>query len=321
MNEWLEFVSAHSPTHRTDVSTIMMAMPEHRILQVKGRDAATFLQGQLTCDLRRLEQKELLLGAHCNPKGRMISSLVLARTEADTVGMRVRANIAEPALAALKKYIVFSKATISQTEQVGIALLGDFPELPVPLPPPGSFAAGSGLTLLHHKSGVLEIWAEPAQAMALWQQLLPSVNTAPTTRLERHWAEHGIAEVQAATAEEFVPQMFNYHLVDAISFKKGCYTGQEIVARMHYKGQLKKHLYRILGEAADGPVVGAELVTGDESEKAVAIVVASAPGPAGWTGLVVTTDEIRSSGAALQGKNSNTKLTWSELPYAPYAIP
>lgn len=321
MNEWLEFVATH-PSINPAATATMMAMPEHRILQVKGRDATTFLQGQLTCDLRRLEQQELLLGAHCNPKGRMISSLVLARTAADTIGLRVRANIAEPALAALKKYIVFSKAEITPTELVGLALLCDqATDLPIQLPPRGQFTADDGLTLLHHTSGLVEIWAKPARAMALWRQLLPVVCATPAGTLERHWVENGIAEVQAATAEEFIPQMFNYHLIDAISFKKGCYTGQEIVARMHYKGQLKKHLYRITGTTAEGPVVGAELGSEEEPQKTAALVVASAQGPSGWTGLVVATDEIRANAAALTDHDSTIKFSWAELPHGLYAIP
>jgi len=316
MNEWLEFVSANTVSNPS-AAAILTAMPEHRILQVKGRDAAKFLQGQLTCDVRRLEQNDVLLGAHCNPKGRMISSFILAQTDADTIGLRVRANIAEPALAALKKYIVFSKAEITQTEKVGFALIGHpVSGLPVQLPAPGKSTAGDAFTLLHHTSGLLEVWAEPTRAMELWRQLLPGVSVASSQQLEHHWVERGIADVQAATAEEFIPQMFNYDLIDGISFKKGCYTGQEIVARMHYKGQSKKHLYRIVGDTAEGSAVGAELVTPQDPQKAAAMVVASAQGTESWTGLVVTTDEVRAHEIALTDKNSRAKFTWAELPYA-----
>lgn len=316
MNEWLEFVSTHTVSNPSAAATLT-AMPEHRILQVKGRDAAKFLQGQLTCDTRRLEQNDVLLGAHCNPKGRMISSFFLAQIDADTIGLRVRANIAEPALAALKKYIVFSKAEITQTEKVGFALIGDpVSGLPAHLPAAGKSTSGDGFTVLHHTSKLLEVWAEPARAMELWRQLLPNVTVGSIQSLERFWVEQGIAEVQAATAEEFIPQVFNYDLVDGISFKKGCYTGQEIVARMHYKGQSKKRLYRIAGDAVEGPAVGAALGITADPQKAVAMVVASAQDTAGWTGLVVATDEIRTHEIALEDKTSGAKFSWSELPYA-----
>lgn len=317
MNEWLEFVSTHTPTN-SGASLAMAAMREHRLLQVAGRDANTFLQGQLTCDLRRLEQHEVLFGAHCNAKGRMISSAVLAGMDDATIGLRVRANIAEPALAALKKYIVFSKATIAATDLVAIALLGDIAAAhPLgDLPRRGHSISRDGLTLLHHPSGLLEIWAAPQRATALWQQLLPLTAAADTDDLNRHWVEHGIAEVQAATAEEFIPQMLNYHLIDGVSFKKGCYTGQEIVARMQYRGQLKKHVYRIAGTVSDGPAVGEELVSINEPEKAVATVVAGADSATGWTGLVVTTSEIYEAKTTLIGKNSGAKFEWVPLPYA-----
>lgn len=317
MNEWLEFVTTHQPTD-SHGALAMVAMRDHQLLQVSGRDAVTFLQGQLTCDLRRLERQEVLLGAHCNAKGRMISSATLARIDESTIGLRLRANLAEPALAALKKYIVFSKATIAAADQVAIALLGDLSAaLPLgELPESGHSLSRDGLTLLHHSSGLLEIWGAPARAMALWHQLQPLTKAADLHDLNRHWIEQGIAEVQAATTEEFIPQMLNYQLVDGVSFKKGCYTGQEIVARMQYRGQLKKHTYRITANTNEGPSVGEELAATNDPDKAVALVVAGAAGPQGWTGLVVTTSEIYSARTPLTAKNSTAKFEWASLPYA-----
>lgn len=324
MNEWLEFVSAHPPAN-PNAALAMTAMAEHRLLQVTGRDAQKFLQGQLSCDLRRLEQQDVLFGAHCNPKGRMISSATIAQTGETSIGLRVRANIAEPALAALHKYIVFSKAAITPATRVTIALLGDLTLLDDDraaahslgdLPAPGKFMARDDLTLVHHASGLLEVWAEPVRAQELWQQLSPLTAAASPNALNRHWVEQGIAEVQAATAETFIPQMLNYHLIDGVSFKKGCYTGQEIVARMQYRGQLKKHTYRISGEVSEGPQVGEDLVCASNPEKVAATVVASAADAVGWTGLVVATGDIRDSEAELVSRDSGAKFRWDALPYA-----
>lgn len=317
MNEWLKFVSTHPPTN-PKASLAMTAMLDHRLLQVAGRDGMTFLQGQLTCDLRRLEQQEVLFGAHCNAKGRMISSAVLANTDDKSIGLRLHASLAEPALAALKKYIVFSKATITAADRVAIALLGDTAAAqPLgTLPEPGHFAIRDDLTLVHHASGLLEIWAEPEPAMALWQQLSPLTAPADTDALNRHWVEQGIAEVQAATMEEFIPQMLNYHLIDGVSFKKGCYTGQEIVARMHYKGQLKKHTYRITGTVSEGPEVGEDLMCASDPQKVAGTVVAGANGVAGWTGLVVATSSLYESETAVVATSSGAKFGWDALPYA-----
>lgn len=317
MNEWLEFVS-NQPPQNAKADLRMAAMLDHRLLQVAGRDVMTFLQGQLTCDLRRLDLQEVILGAHCNAKGRMISSEVLARLDETSIGLRLRANIAEPALAALKKYIVFSKASIIAADLVAIALLGDASEMSClgEIPERGHSASRDGFTLLHHPSGLLEIWTSPTRAMTIWQALLPHSAAMDTYDLNRHWVENGITEVQAATTEEFIPQMLNYHLIDGVSFKKGCYTGQEIIARMQYRGQLKKHTYRIRSELSEGPSVGEELVTENEPEKTAAIVVASANGAAGWTGLVVATSEIYEARPTLIGKNSGAKFEWASLPYA-----
>jgi folate-binding protein YgfZ len=128
--------------------------------------------------------------------------------------------------------------------------------------------------------------------------------------------EKGVAEVQAASSEEFVPQMLNYHLIDGVSFKKGCYTGQEIIARMQYRGQLKKHTYPMGGEQPIDLAVGATLVSTADVEKPVATVIASAPSDQDWRGLVVVNGDIQASEACLLDKKTGLKLAWLPLPYA-----
>lgn len=320
MNEWIGFLTTQyladaNPTPKT----ALIPMSDHRLLTITGKDAATFLQGQLTCDIRRLDDHEVLLGAHCNAKGRMISSFMVAKSDSDTIALRCHESITESALTALKKYIVFSKAQLEPGNLISIALLGWESQQLQPLlnvPERGKYGHQDGMTLIHHLTGELEIWVAPEDAINLWQTLLPSTTPCGVQMLYQHWVANGLVEVRAATREEFIPQMFNYHLVDGVSFKKGCYTGQEIVARMQYRGQLKKHTYRIVSDGTVAPEIGTELVSPSTADRAAAIVVASARIANEWQGLVVCTSEIRQTEAFLVEKDSGAKFAWAELPYA-----
>jgi len=325
MNEWLEFLSNQSLSYTVGSSeTAVVPMPEHRLLEISGKDAATFLQGQLTCDIRRLDNQDALLGAHCNPKGRVISSFWIAKTQGDAIALRCHASIAEKALATLKKYIVFSKAQLVPSNKIALAILGwkpgQFPALGN-IPERGKFSIHNELTVIHHSAGELEVWVAPEQAVSLWQSLAAEAKPASQQLLSRHWVTNGIAEVQAVTSEEFIPQMLNYHLIDGISFKKGCYTGQEIVARMQYRGQLKKHTYQISGDGTVTPAIGTSLALPSAPDKDVAIVVASTSNAVSekeepWLGLIVCTNEARETADWLIDKNSGAKFSWTPLPYA-----
>lgn len=329
MQHWLDFISQQGapwparPLEHPDCHLIPMTA--FKLITVTGPDATSFLQGQCTCDIRRLEQQEILLGAHCNPKGRMMSSFTVARTSPESITLRVRADLADACLAHFKKYLVFAKAAIALDTRIALALLGQKPEPgsspPVlgELPHPGQFRTLPEwqATLLHHRDGLAELWLEPEQAQTLWPHLLVSHCPGSSATLELHWVRQGLVHVEAATQEAFLPQMFNYQILDGISFKKGCYTGQEIVARMQYRGQLKKHTYRAVTPETVTIAVGTPLVSEQTQDKTAATVVASATSSEGCEVLAVATEETAEQGHLVfkQGE-TQINLTWAPLPYA-----
>lgn len=329
MQHWLDFLSQQGapwPARTLEhPDGHLIPMTEFKLITVTGPDAASFLQGQCTCDMRRLEQQEVLLGAHCNPKGRMLSSFAVARTAPDSITLRVRADLADACLAYFKKYLVFAKASIAFDTRVALALLrkealpGSNTETLDELPPPGRFSTLTQweATVLHHNDGLVELWLAPEHAQALWPQLVPSYSPSSIETLELHWVRQGLAHVQAATQEAFIPQMFNYQVLGGISFKKGCYTGQEIVARMQYRGQLKKHAYRAVAQVPAKIPVGAALASEQTPDKTAATVVASASTPEGCEVLVVAAEDLLEQGHLLlkQGE-TQINLAWAPLPYA-----
>lgn len=330
MDRWLDFLSRQGAIWQNGRLTgfagepptpaaRLVPMLEHRLITVEGPDAVKFLQGQLTCDLRRLEQSQILLGAHCNPKGRMISSFTVAATGPERVTLRLRSSIAAQAKAALQKYIVFSKAKIKDEPALALALVGSKDGLLAPqdVPTPGfSTIDQTGKAVLSHSAQLVEIWLTEDQAEQHWAQLAQSATPSGTAWFDLHQIRAGIAEIHAVTQEEFIPQMFNYQSVEAISFKKGCYTGQEIVARMQYRGQLKKHTYRAAVAGQREVPVGAKVVSSTDPNAAVGTVVASACTSEANEMLVVTTAEIATSADAEVALETPLKLEWLALPYA-----
>lgn len=326
MNDWHAFLTQQGATWQGErlaafpdpqrrTPHLLIPMVEHQWLQAKGPDASKFLQGQCTCDLNDMAQQKLLMGAHCNRQGRMLSSFTLSMLPEQAIGLRLRRDITQNTLTAMERYIVFSKATLTQANLIGLAIVGA-PAHALPLtdiPETGHFAVTEAAVLLHHLSGLLEIWVEPAQAQGMWQLLAPLCQPTAPAALDQHFVQNGIAEVQAPTQEVYIPQHFNYQSINAISFKKGCYTGQEIVARMQYRSQLKKHCYRMTSsDSALQLALGTVLYDPRNLEKKAGEVVASAPGEI----LVVSTEDTAAATDGLIEPISQTKFAWAELPYA-----
>lgn len=249
--------TAHSDASKELNNLGLIPLSDYRIITLTGPDALAFLQGQCTCDFTLLAQGQWLRGAHCNPKGRMISSFTAAQIAPEIIGLRVHHSIARQAVDALKKYLVFSKAKCALSERLAVglthatALALDLTAPPSPSTPPASpvvRTTAHGLLLANANNSITELWLEPEQLHVLVDRLTQQGIAQPllAPALWQHiMIAQGIAEVTEHTTQRFLPQAFNYDTIGAVSFKKGCYTGQEIIARMHYKGQSKQRLHRL----------------------------------------------------------------------------
>jgi folate-binding protein YgfZ len=247
-------------------ATVISPLGHYGILAVDGPDSAKFLQGQTTCDVAAVTDSQSLPGACCSIKGRMLTSFQLARRDDRHYWLRMRGDLVAATARNLGKYSVFSKIELAAAENI-VALGLHGPDAAavaatlgaLPAGRHGTAAAGGGLLLqLDDNAQWFECWLPQPAALALWQQCHGRLAAAGTRYWQWLTIRAGLGEVSAATADQFIPQMLNYHLTGAISFKKGCYTGQEIVARTHYRGQIKRHMHRA-GTAAPAPAPGAEI--------------------------------------------------------------
>lgn len=301
-----------------------VAINDHSLLLLKGPDAKKFLQGQVTCDIDALswdkEENQTSLGAHCTHKGRMLFSFRACQLDDDTIGLSIYKDLIPDALAALKKYSVFSKVELidGSSEYTLLGYSGDnisaLKELFPTLPGTADYAThdqGTALILLSDKR--YECWLAKQQASELIKEQSIATDTNSWTALN---IAEGIGEVRPETVEEFIPQMLNYQeIANGISFSKGCYTGQEVVARMHYLGKLKRHMYRFSSEFSETITAGTPLFK-PNSTQSIGNVVISASTNKGQELLAVVTEEAFNQDQVYLDKNCHHKLQALTLPYA-----
>ena len=300
-------------------SAFFCTLSHEGVLAVIGNDASKFLQGQLTCNLNYLSETHSSLGARCTQKGRMQSSFRIV-LEPEGCLLAMARELVEPQLADLKKYAVFSKSKLTDDSanwvrfglhQADAALQSLGITLPAET---DSVARANGLIAIRVSEGRAELWARAEQGESLKQHLSAHLTEADLNQWLLGQVRAGIGQVMAQTRELFIPQMINLQAVGGVSFKKGCYTGQEIVARMQYLGKLKRHLYRLSLQSTELPEPGTPLFAPTHSS-AVGEVVIAARSEQGIELLAVLQAEAAQAGdihvTSLQGPS----LTLLDLPY------
>ncbi|MCB1664444.1 MAG: folate-binding protein YgfZ [Pseudomonadales bacterium] len=227
------------------------------LLAVCGEDASHFLQGQLSCNLDKLGPTHSLTGAYCDLKGRVITDMqVLQRGEC--LYLLCLSGMGNALRRTLDKYIVFSKAKTSMVtldfERYGIHGEGAEQTVSTLF---GQAPANAG-DVVQHEGGLVFRLPDPAPRYEVLVQsdcdeLLEQIQALGATDDTEEWEladiRQGIVHIHPDIQETYTPQLLNYDINGVIDFKKGCYTGQEIVARMHYRGTAKKRLY--LGRVSD----------------------------------------------------------------------
>ena len=300
-------------------------LPKAQLISIKGPDAEKFMQGQFTCDLRLVTANHSAIGACCNPKGRMLAQFQIVQVADESYLLRCPAEVAPDFVAHLNKYKVFFKCELNLLDSMGcLGACGDervLSNIFGPLPAkPNQVAVKEGLTIIRvtGEQPRFELWTGSEEA----SQWLPSALQHCLTGNDIDWElleiRAGMGEVYDATREEFIPQMLNLQSLSGISFKKGCYTGQEIVARMQYLGKLKKRMYLISIDAAANSVAsepGDKLV--DAEQQTIGIVVRSAANTPDQQLALAVLDKSAAEGnkGLFLEKNQKAVCHIHELPY------
>ena len=280
------------------------------VIRVQGDDAASFLHGQLTNDFALLDMQHARLAAFCSAKGRMQASFIGFKRSKDEILLICSRDLLAQTLKRLSMFVLRAKAKL--TDATGDFQLLGLVGAAVPQP-------DSAPWTLHTQDDAFVVHLYPAagQPRALW--LAPVGCTPPQapvlTPAQWLWTEvaSGVATVSQPVYELFVPQMLNYESVGGVNFKKGCYPGQEVVARSQFRGTLKRRAFIV--HADQSVEAGQDVFAASDTEQATGTVVQAAPAPQGGWDAIVSMQTQSATEALTAGTPTGPALSVQALPY------
>ena len=297
---------------------VAVRLADWGVIRAKGDDAAAFLNGQLTQETLKLDFGQARLAGYCSPKGRLLASFVTWRGAADEILLACSADLLAPTLKRLSMFVLRAKCKLSDaTAEIalwGVALPGLVHGDAVPAQAYDTMETGGGTAIrLPDAAGATRVlWAAPSDATPPW-----ATTSSPDVW---NWLEvqSGVPRIVASTVEAFVPQMVNLELVGGVNFQKGCYPGQEIVARSQYRGTLKRRM--VLAEGASAALAGAEVFAAADPEQPAGQIVlaASLPHPEGGArhaALIEVKRALTDAGELHVGAADDPVVRLRELPY------
>lgn len=306
-------------------ANVLVDLSDQALIRARGADTQNFLNGQLSNDVRRLDATHSQLAAWCSPKGRMLVIFRLFRRGDDTL-LQFPASLLEPTLKRLRMFVLRAKVTLDNVdaELVNFGLSG--PDAEKLLRDAAGFAPGEingsetrdEITIIKLAGPYprFEIIAAPDNVIKLWNDL--KTKALPAGAPVWAWLDimAGIPSVHPETSEAFVPQMANLEIVGGVNFKKGCYPGQEIVARMQYLGKLKQRMYRGHIRYETSPRPGDAIFAPDlPGQSAGTVVSAQASPDNGFDLLAVIQISSAEAGELHLGNESGPRISLHNLPY------
>lgn len=304
-NEIADFGDAAGELLAAQTATVLVPLTHLGLIECAGDDARSFLHSQLTSDVNHLSDNAAQHSAWCTAKGRMTASFLIWK-EGDAYRLAMAAELVEPVLKRLQMFVLRSRVSLRDLSashlllglagaQAGDALAAA--NLPMPAETLGSIGAGAcRIVRLDNERFAISAGGDAA---SIWQNLASVARPAGTAAWRWLDVRAGLPWVTGATREEFVPQMADFEKIGGVSFHKGCYPGQEIVARTQYLGKVKRHLYRL--RSAAPLAAGDELHSPGNPDQACGKVVTAAPSPGGgYEALAVVqanfADDVRIGG-------------------------
>ncbi len=268
MNQWRELVAA-AAGERCDDEFIAVA-DDIGLILITGEDATDFLHNLLSNDVRPLDEQHHQISSYSTPKGRMLGILRVVRISNGFLLATPRANVL-PLLESLSRYVLRSQVNLADATDyfARFVLVTSRDEILrhelLPTAPGETLQNDKIVALqlepLGDQRRFLVCALDPQFAVDLWQAWQGSLRVADYASWRLSEIRAGIPSIQPATSDEFVLQMANLNALDGVSFKKGCFPGQEIVARMQYLGKLKRRMFLARVETTELPGAGDELVT------------------------------------------------------------
>jgi folate-binding protein YgfZ len=283
------------------------------VIRVRGPEATKFLQGQLTNDFAAMGLCEVRLAGFCSAKGRLQASFVVWKAALDDVLLACSASVLPATLERLSMFVLRAQCKLSDASAeaplrglVGVSAEQSMPEARVW---EKRDVAGAAILRLPDAAGAARCIAASKSA--------PDDRAEPAISLD-HWrwleVQSGIPTIEAPTVDRFVPQMINFELLGGVDFRKGCYPGQEVVARSEYRGTIKRRMF--LFDCAAPAAAGQEVFHGADPGQPAGMVVNAAPGPTdGWSALVEVKLAALEGGTLHLGSANGARMRIGQLPY------
>lgn len=258
------------------------------LIRFTGEDTLTFLQGQLSCDVRKVTQTQSQHGCYCSPKGRILTNFILAADCTEEAWfMQMPHTILDKIIKRLSMYVLRAKVKLTDysVESVRLGIVGNQARSLIEKNLPTLTVPDSSLSVAH-TDGVIVICLEPNRFEIIAHreqsnQLKAHFDKATAWVDSSYWQwldiQAGIPTISTKTQEQFIPQMVNMDLIGGISFQKGCYPGQEIVARTQYLGKLKRRMILIQIETTEIVAAGDTLYSESLGEQACGMIVNAVP--------------------------------------------
>ena len=314
-----------------EIDNRLTAITPKGVIAVTGADAKKFLQGQVTCNLDEVDEGSSVLGALCNYQGKTICTFRLLLDQ-DTYYLILHASLAETVITYLNKYIAFSKAKMSDVSDqfVHIGCWGKQAgqllntQLAIPdirdIAENGTYCSKLGVAIrIADPTTRIEFMSSTQNGIQLWNALSRQCEKVPSKEWMLLDIRNGIPQINIETSEQFIPQMLNLDLIGAISFKKGCYTGQEIIARSHYLGKQKRRLFRLQAPSGVVPVPGQEVYFDGKPQPAGKVIntTSTNDGKHEFLAVVKAQEKVQKQTETLYFEPENgEKICLLSLPYA-----
>ena len=256
------------------MSSLAVPLSHWGVIRAVGADAAQFLNGQLTQDVLSLGLTQARLAGYCSAKGRLLASFVVWKASDDEVLLACHASVLVATLKRLSMFVMRAQCKLSDAS-ADVALIGTSGER--------AQRATEGLPVWGQRTDANDSWirlpdvARIARAWQVTKGVALVANPLALAAWQRLEVDSGIVTIETATVDRFVPQMLNFELIGAVNFQKGCYPGQEVVARSQYRGTTKRRTFLF---AADAPITaGQEVFHSADPTQPAGLVASAAPAP------------------------------------------
>ncbi|MCB1935164.1 MAG: folate-binding protein YgfZ [Nitrosomonas sp.] len=304
--------------------TVLVDLSHYGLLVFSGEDVRSFLQNQLTCDVKQADDHQVKYGGYCTPKGRVLANFMLWQS-GDEWFMQLPLSLCPALQKRLSMFILRSKVQIrdcsDQRVRIGVAgsqvleRIAEIVHIPADELHQHQIIQMAQAALLCYSADRVELVVESDYAQELWKTLCQHAQPSGTAHWDRLEILAGIPMITPATQEEFLPQMINLDLIGGVSFKKGCYPGQEIIARTQYLGKLKRRMRRI-HVVTDETVSAGDDLFGEGDDQSCGKIVNATPAPVGgFDALAVIQISSIETGKLFWKKPQGPVVEIGPLPY------